>query len=116
MNSSDHNPAVRTDLSPDDSWELSTPQLMKYYVKGGTLSHGKHGYIVSNANWDPYPMANQLEAFVIATANMDVAISLRIERFNNPFFTVVTPSDVFHDIPEGERDWGYAQVDLDQEI
>jgi histidine ammonia-lyase len=116
MNSSDHNPAIRTDLSPGDSWELSTPQLMKYYVKGGPLSHGMHGYIVSNANWDPYPMANELEAFVIAMANMDVAISLRIERFNNPFFTVVTPTDVFHDKAEVERDWGYAQVDLDQEI
>jgi len=64
-NSSDHNPAVRTDLSPQDSWELSTPQMMKYYVKGGERSGGKHGYIVSNANWDPYPLANKLEAFVI---------------------------------------------------
>ncbi|TLY72392.1 MAG: aromatic amino acid lyase, partial [Gammaproteobacteria bacterium] len=43
MNSSDHNPAVRTDLSPQDSWELSTPQMMKYYVKGGERSGGKHG-------------------------------------------------------------------------
>ena len=40
MNSSDHNPAVRTDLSPEDSWELATPQLQKYYVKGGEHSHG----------------------------------------------------------------------------
>ncbi len=55
MNSSDHNPAVRTDLSPQDSWELATPQMMKFYVKGGPYSNGKHGYIVSNANWDPYP-------------------------------------------------------------
>jgi len=81
MNSSDHNPAVRTDLSPQDSWELSTPQLMKFYVKGGKHSNGKHGYIVSNANWDPFPMANKLEDFVIALANMDIAVSLRIDRF-----------------------------------
>jgi histidine ammonia-lyase len=73
MNSSDHNPAVRTDLSPEDSWEMSTPQMMKYYVKGGKYSNGKHGYIVSNANWDPYPMANKLEDFIIALANMDIA-------------------------------------------
>src|SRR5260370_13937946 len=53
MNSSDHNPAVRTDLSPQDSWELSTPQLMKYYIKGGKHINGKHGYIVPTANWDP---------------------------------------------------------------
>ena len=51
-NSSDHNPAVHVGLSPQDSWELSTPQLMKYYVKGGKNSNGKHGYIVSNANWE----------------------------------------------------------------
>jgi len=25
LNSSDHNPAARTDLKPGDSWELSTP-------------------------------------------------------------------------------------------
>src|SRR3981081_4079587 len=64
MNSSDHNPAVRTDLTPQDSWELATPQMMKFYVKGGQHSNGKHGYIVSNANWDPFPMANKMESFV----------------------------------------------------
>ena len=116
MNSSDHNPAVRTDLTPADSWELATPQLTKYYVKGGELSHGKHGYIVSNANWDPYPLANKLEAFVIALANMDVAVSLRIQRFGNPFFTVVTPAQVFKVVPGSVRDYGYTPVDLQQEI
>jgi histidine ammonia-lyase len=115
MNSSDHNPAVRTDLSPQDSWELATPQMLKYYVRGGRLSGGKHGYVVSNANWDPYPMANKLEAFVIALANMDIAVSLRIERFSNPFFTVVTPAQVFGAPPEG-RDYGYAPADLEQEM
>jgi histidine ammonia-lyase len=116
MNSSDHNPAVRTDLSSADSWELATPQLQKYYVKGGEHSHGKHGYIVSNANWDPYPLANKLESFVIALANMDIAVSLRIERFGNPFFTVVTPAQVFPAVPESVRDYGYTPVDLQQEI
>ena len=67
---------------PGDSWELATPQMMRFYVKGGPLSHGQHGYIVSNANWDPYPMANARE-FHIALANMDVAVMLRIERFRN---------------------------------
>jgi histidine ammonia-lyase len=116
MNSSDHNPAVRTDLSPEDSWELATPQLQKYYIKGGEYSHGKHGYIVSNANWDPYPLANKLESFVIALANMDIAVSLRIDRFGNPFFTVVTPAQVFPAVPASVRDYGYAPVDLQQEI
>jgi histidine ammonia-lyase len=122
MNSSDHNPAVRTDLSPQDSWELSTPQLMKFYVKGGKHSNGKHGYIVSNANWDPFPMANKLEDFVIALANMDIAVSLRIDRFSNPFFTAADPATALH-IPPGNGfavylagGGGYTPVDLQQEI
>ncbi len=113
-NSSDHNPAVRVGLGPQDSWELATPQMMQYYVKGGVLSHGLHGYIVSNANWDPYPMANKLENFVIALANMDIAVMLRIERFRNPFFTVVAASDVLTGLPS--EDNGYTPVDLQQEI
>ena len=118
MNSSDHNPAVRTDLSPQDSWELSTPQMMKFYVKGGKNSNGKHGYIVSNANWDPYPMANKLEDFVIALANMDIAVSLRIDRFFNPFFTLTDPAQVLH-MPPGNGfaiylagGGGFTPVDL----
>jgi histidine ammonia-lyase len=113
-NSSDHNPAVHVGVGPTDSWELATPQMMKYYVKGGPLSHGQHGYIVSNANWDPYPMANKLENFVIAMANMDVAVMLRIERFRNTFFTLVTVQDV---LPNWSRhDCGYLPSDLQQEV
>jgi histidine ammonia-lyase len=113
-NSSDHNPAVHVGLGPQDGWELATPQMMKYYVKGGPLSHGQHGYIVSNANWDPYPMANKLENFVIALANMDVAIMLRIERFRSTFFTAVAVTDV---LPKWEsQDTGYLPTDLQQEV
>jgi histidine ammonia-lyase len=113
-NSSDHNPAVHVGVGPAESWELATPQMMKYYVKGGPLSHGQHGYIVSNANWDPYPMANKLENFVIAMANMDVAVMLRIERFRNTFFTLVTVQDV---LPNWTRhDSGYLPSDLQQEV
>ncbi|HEY3852356.1 MAG TPA: aromatic amino acid ammonia-lyase [Steroidobacteraceae bacterium] len=122
MNSSDHNPAVRTDLSPGDSWELSTPQMMKFFIKGGKYSNGKHGYIVSNANWDPYPMANKLEDFVIALANMDIAVSLRIDRFSNSFFTLADPAQVLH-LPAGSGfaiflagGGGYTPVDLQQEM
>src|SRR5271156_6657949 len=93
MNSSDHNPAVRVGASPADSWELNTPQLAQFYVKGGPRNHGQHGYIFSNANWDPYPMANEIEAFTIALANMDTAVAQRIIRFTNTFFTAFTPSD-----------------------
>jgi histidine ammonia-lyase len=113
-NSSDHNPAVRVGLGPEDSWELATPQMLKYFIKGGPHSHGQHGFVVSNANWDPYPMANKLENFVIALGNMDVAITLRIERFRNPFFTVVAVSEV---LPRWQRrDSGYLPTDLQQEI
>ena len=113
-NSSDHNPAVNVGMSPKDSWELATPQLMRFFVKGGPRSHGQHGYIVSNANWDPYPMANRIESFVIALANMDIAVMLRIERFRNPFFTGVAATDVLPGVRDGFFD--YAPVDLQQEI
>jgi histidine ammonia-lyase len=116
INSSDHNPAVRPNVSPGDSWELSTPQLMKFFVKGGPESHGQHGYILSDANWDPYPLANDLEAFTIAIANMDVAVMLRIERFTNPFFTVLRATDLVPPEQVFRAVGGYLPVDLWQEI
>jgi histidine ammonia-lyase len=113
-NSSDHNPAVRVGLGPEDSWELGSAQMLRFYVKGGPLSHGQHGYVVSNANWDPYPMATRLESFAISLANMDVAVMSRIERFSNPFFTVVKAADV---LPAATgRFTGYTTVALQQEI
>jgi len=87
LNSSDHNPAIRVGISPSDSWDLNTPEMLKYYVKGGKNSHGMHGFIFSNANWDPYPLSNDLEAFTIALGNMDIAVMLRAERFGSEFFT-----------------------------
>lgn len=98
INSADLNPLVIVGASPSDSWELSTPQMMRYYVKGGPLSHGQHGFVFSTANWDPYPMANDVEAFTNALANMDVAVAQRIERFTDrsptAFFTGIKPADV----------------------
>jgi len=93
MNSSDHNPAVRVGASPSDSWELGTPQLAQFYVKGGPHSNGQHGFILSNANWDPYPMANDIEALSVALANMDIAVAQRMLRFTNSFFTVMSPAN-----------------------
>jgi histidine ammonia-lyase len=96
--------------------------MMKFYVKGGQLSRGLHGYIVSNANWDPYPLANKLEAFVISLANMDIAVSLRIDRFSNPFFTATVPAQVLHAPPGSGFEiflaggGGFTPVDLEQEI
>jgi histidine ammonia-lyase len=98
INSSDLNPMVIVGASPSDSWELSTPQMMRYYVRGGPLSHGQHGFVFSTANWDPYPLANDIEAFTNAVANMDIAIAQRIERFTDrgptAFFTGIKPADV----------------------
>jgi histidine ammonia-lyase len=64
------------------------------FVKGGPESHGQHGFILSNANWDPYPLANEVEALGTALANMDVAVVQRIYRFGSPFFTSIAPKDV----------------------
>ena len=119
MNSSDNNPAVRVGLSPSDSWELSTPQFMRFYVKGGPHSNGQHGYVVSNANWDPYPMSNDVEAFTNALANMDIAVELRIERFASTFFTVDKAKDIMPPTQVGYRasgGGGYMPVDIWQEI
>ena len=114
VNSSDHNPAVSVGLGPKDSWELATPQLMRFYVKGGPHSRGQHGYIVSNANWDPFPMANRIESFTIALANMDIAVMSRIERFRNPFFTGASAAEVFPGRQAEES--GYGPVDMQQEV
>jgi len=117
INSSDHNPAVRVGLSPKDSWELNTPQLSKYFVKGGPRSNGKHGFIVSNANWDPYPLANDVEAFTVALANLDVAIAQRLNRFTNTFFTVIRPDEVLPpDQVHGFQASGFAASVLVQEV
>ncbi len=118
MNSSDHNPAVRPGVTPTDSWELSTPQMMQFHIKGGALSHGQGGYILSNANWDPYPLSNQVEGFTIAVANMGVVLAQRIERFTNPFFTVVQPADVMtpEQVAALPRGAGFLPADLWIEI
>jgi hypothetical protein len=57
--------------------------MMRFYVKQERLSHGQHGFVFSTANWDPYPMANDMEASTNALANMDVAVAQRIERFTD---------------------------------
>ena len=59
-------------------------------------------------------MANRIESFTLALANMDIAVMLRIERFRNPFFTGVAASAVLPGAEDGFFD--YAPVDLQQEI
>jgi histidine ammonia-lyase len=87
VNGSDGNPAQVANVRPEDSWELSTPWAMHYYVEGRTSDRGTHGFVFSNANWDPYPLGNSLEAFTIALANLDVLVLMRQERFERSFHT-----------------------------
>lgn len=115
INTSDHNPVVKVGMKPTDSWELATPQMMRFFVKGGPRSRGQSGYILSNANWDPYPLMNDVENFSIALANMDVAVLNRMQRFSSTFFTVVKASDFLSKGGYGGSG-GYTPVDLWQEI
>ena len=78
LNSSDQTPVVRVALSPRDAPELTTPQMMRYFVKGGKLSGGKRGYIVPATNRDPYPLTNDLVAFVLSLNALDEALAARI--------------------------------------
>lgn len=111
MNSSDHNPSVTPGFSPSSSPELRTPWLRQYYVKGGPDDRAcvgggvgpatgcRHGYIMSNANWDPYPMDNDIEALTNAFANVAVNDVQIPDRFQNQYpsgggFTVISgPTD-----------------------
>lgn len=94
LNGTDHNPVVRVGMTPATAPELSSSQATTFFVKGGPLSNGKSGFVFSNANWDWYPIGNDVEAFTLALANLDIAIILRTDRFTNTFFTVIRPADV----------------------
>ena len=98
MNSGENNPGVFPDVKPGDHWSLATPWLMRQHIAGGALSGGHSGYILSNANWDAYPMVNDIEAFNLAFGNMAVTVAQRIERFSDrgptAFFTGIKPADV----------------------
>ena len=116
LNSSDHNPAIRVGVSPQDSWDLNTPEMLKYYVRGGKNSNGKHGFIFSNANWDPYPLSNDLEAFTIALANMDIVVMLRSERFGSEFFTGEGSQKVLKSLGGGYFGGGFGNHETWQHI
>ncbi len=48
---------------------------------------------MSNANWDPYPVDNDIEALTNALANIAVNDDMVPLRFENTFFTVISPND-----------------------
>jgi histidine ammonia-lyase len=105
MNSSDHNPSVTPGYSPSSAPDLNTPWFRQYYVKGGPDDSAcvgggvgpatgcQHGFVLSNANWDPYPIDNEIEALTNAFANIAVNDDMVPQRFENPFFTVISPDD-----------------------
>ncbi len=77
LNSSDQTPVVRVALSPRDAPELTTPQIMRYFVKGGKFSGGKRGYIVPAENRDSFPLMSDLAGFQYALGALDQAVASR---------------------------------------
>jgi histidine ammonia-lyase len=78
LNSSDQAWAIRVGMSPRESPELGTPQMMRYYVKGGKISGGKRGFVAPALNRDPYPLANDVAAFTSAFGMLDAALAPRV--------------------------------------
>ncbi len=78
LNSSDQSPAVRVGLSTRESFELGTPQLARYWVKGGKANGGKRGFIVDTINDDDAPVRLALGGFVAALAALDRDVATRI--------------------------------------
>jgi histidine ammonia-lyase len=121
LNSSDHNPVVAVGWQPSDSPELNTPWFLQYYVRGGKDNDDcvgagcRHGYILSNANWEPINVDNQIEALTNAVANQAAAVGQRVQRFSNTFFTVISASDVLSatelaNAAPGDNDYNLADL------
>jgi histidine ammonia-lyase len=88
LNSSDQSPVFRVGLSPRESRELSTPQMMKYYVKGGMAEGGEKGFIVPAVNRDPSPLSQTAASFAAALGDLAVAVARRA-----PGTAPVSPAD-----------------------
>ncbi len=84
LNSSDQSPVFRVGLSPRASDELSTPQMMKFYVKGGRVSGGKRGFIVPAFNRDPYPLMRNSAAFAGSLGDLAIAVARRLPTITVP--------------------------------
>jgi histidine ammonia-lyase len=115
INSITSNPIIKAGTHPADSWELDTPWIKRYYVKPSATTEG--GYILGGSNFDHIPVANSVEQFVLALAQSHVATKERVQRFFDPFFTVIT----MNDLPEAERGNaplgdGFAMSDLTAEL
>ena len=78
LNSSDQALTVRPGLSQRESHELTSPRLIKYFVKGGRNDGGKRGFITPALNRDPSALANDVTAFAGAIGMLNVALAERI--------------------------------------
>jgi histidine ammonia-lyase len=87
INSATSNPIVRPGVHPDDSWELATPWIRRYYVEPAGNTEG--GFVLGSANFDNTPLNNSMEQFTLALAQSYVATLERTQRTFDPFFTVV---------------------------
>ena len=115
INSVTSNPVIKAGTHPADSWELNTPWIKRYYVEPSATTEG--GYILGGSNFDHTPVGNSVEQFVLALAQSQVATKERVQRFFNPFFTIITMDD----LPEKERGNaplgdGFAMSDLTAEL
>jgi histidine ammonia-lyase len=115
INSVTSNPVIKAGTHPADSWELNTPWIRRYYVEPSATSEG--GYILGGSNFDNTPLANSVEQFVVALAQSHVATKERVQRFFDPFFTIITMDD----LPEKDRGNaplgdGFAMSDLTAEL
>ena len=115
INSITSNPVIKAGTHPADSWELNAPWIKRYYVKPSATTEG--GYILGGSNFDHTPVANSVEQFVLALGQSHVAIKERVQRFFDPFFTIIT----MEDLPEKDRGNaplgdGFAMSDLTAEL
>ncbi len=115
INSITSNPVIKAGTHPSDSWELNTPWIKRYYVKPSATTEG--GYILGGSNFDNTPLANSVEQFILALAQSHIATKERVQRFFDPFFTVIT----MNDLPEAEQGNaplgdGFAMSDLTAEL
>jgi histidine ammonia-lyase len=90
LNSTTSNPVVRPGVHPQDSWELGTPWVRRYYVEPRGNTEG--GFILGSANFDNTPLNDNMEQFTLALAQSYVATLERTQRTFDPFFTVLRTS------------------------
>jgi histidine ammonia-lyase len=70
LNSSDQSPSVRVDLSPRESFEMSTPEMAKFMVKGGRADGGKRGFIVDTINDSTEPLDLAIGVFTNSVSSL----------------------------------------------